>query len=185
MTIKQLNLLIENEISRLSEHHKVDSDVLRKFAVFVISRSGGEGTKGAKPKPLSMKELKEAVYGYFDVKGTPTLKKSNSFKMATDGMESLNLSKKDSWETLYRKFIGILPNEEEEEGYGCINGIDIFKYFRPWQVFGLDPKLATAADIKKAYHDLSKQYHPDASKTGDAEIFDRINTMYQSISAEA
>lgn len=105
--------------------------------------------------------------------------------MAIDGMDSLNLAKKEGWEILYRKFIGILPGEENQQGYGCINGINIFNYFRPWQVFGLDPSVATPQDIKIAYRDLSKIYHPDNSETGDPKIFDAITIMYKSISAEA
>jgi curved DNA-binding protein CbpA len=61
--------------------------------------------------------------------------------------------------------------------------VDIFKYFRPWQVFGLNGKTATAIEIKTAYRSLSKVYHPDVPVTGNAAMFDRINTMYQSISA--
>jgi DnaJ-class molecular chaperone len=78
----------------------------------------------------------------------------------------------------------VLPHEAEEEGYGCINGIDIFKYFQPWQVFDLDPKTATKEDIKQAYYKLSKIYHPDVSGSGDDKIFERINTMYKSLVAE-
>lgn len=182
MSTSQLNSLIQNEVSRLSEHYKVDSKILLEFSQFVIENYK---KKDKKVKPLSMAELKKAVYGYFEVKNTTELKKSGSFKMATDGMESMNLGLKESWEVLYRKFIGILPGEDQEKGYGCINGIDIFKYFLPWRVFDLDPKSASKEDIKKAYHALSKTYHPDSSGTGDAKVFDRINTMYQSIGAEA
>ncbi|HEY9302594.1 MAG TPA: J domain-containing protein, partial [Phormidium sp.] len=116
---------------------------------------------------------------------TTELKKSGAFKMATDGMDGLNLSVKEGWKKLYRKFIGILPEEENQQGYGCINGINIFNYFKPWQVFGLDPQTATQQDIRNAYHRLSKIYHPDAPETSDAVIFDCLTIMYKSISAEA
>ncbi|MBD1875335.1 DnaJ domain-containing protein [Nodosilinea sp. FACHB-131] len=189
MPSNQLNSLIQNEASRLAEHYKIDSEALLEFAQFVIvnykkkDKAVKKVTK--KIKPLSMADLKKAVYSYFEVKDTTELKKSGSFKMATDGMEPMNLGLKDSWEVLYRKFIGVLPGEDQEEGYGCINGIDIFKYFLPWRVFDLNPKSASKEDIKKAYHALSKTYHPDTSGTGDTKVFDRINTMYQSIGAEA
>lgn len=186
MPSNPLNSLIEDEASRLAEYYKVDSEALLEFAQFVIANYKKKD-KGAvkKIKPLSMTELKKAVYGYFEVKNTTELKKSGSFKMATDGMEPMNLGLKESWEILYRKFIDVLPGEDQEKGYGCINGINIFKYFLPWRVFDLDPRSASKEDIKAAYRALSKVYHPDTSGTGDNRVFDRINTMYQSIGAEA
>ena len=177
-----LNAYIQNEISRLVESQDVDKQTLEEFAHFVINNYK---RKPPKPKPLSLSQLKEAIYKYFEVKNTSALKRSGSFKMATDGMGDLNLSVKETWEKLYREFIGILPNEENQRGYGCVNGINIFNYFKPWQVFGLDPKTATSEDIKTAYRELSKIYHPDIPKTGDAQVFNRINTLYRSISAEA
>jgi DnaJ domain len=141
--------------------------------------------KPSPAKALAVTELKAAIYQRFSVDSTPALRKSKNFAMATDGIGSLNFSIKETWEKLYRQYIGVLPNEVSEEGDNCINGVDIFKYFRPWQVFGLNGKTATAADIKTAYRNLSKIYHPDNQKTGNAAIFDRINIMYQSISARA
>jgi hypothetical protein len=177
-----INQLIQDEITRIAETYTVDSGILEEFASFVIKN---HKVKPKKAKPLSLAQLKEAVYNYFDVSTTAQLKRSNSFKMATDGINDLNLSRKEAWETLYRQFVGVLPHETNQKGYGCINGIDIFKYFRPWQVFGLDPKVATQDEIKKSYRELSKIYHPDATKTGDAKIFDRLNTMYKSIAVDA
>jgi hypothetical protein len=177
---KILNQLIQNEIARISELHAVDSSVLDAFAYFVI-----KNYKKPDPKPPSLAQLKAAVYGYFGVKNTTELKRSSSFKMATDGMGDLNLGTKESWEILHRKFVGILPHERNQQGYGCINGINIFNYFKPWEVFGLNPKTATEEEVKTAYHNLSKIYHPDIPKTGNAQIFDRLNTMYKSIAAKA
>lgn len=102
--------------------------------------------------------------------------------MATTSMGNLNLSKKAAWEALYRKVIGVLPEEKNAVGYGCINGIDIFKYDLPWQTFGLDRKTAGDEDIKSAYRDLSKIYHPDIPDTGDARIFNRLTIFYKSLS---
>jgi hypothetical protein len=134
-------------------------------------------------KPLSIGQLKVAIYDRFTVTSTPELRKSKNFAMATDGIGKLNFADKKTWEQLYRQCIGILPHEASEQGANCINGVDIFKYFRPWQVFGLDGKTATPDQIKTAYRNLSRIYHPDNRETGNAAIFDRINTMYQSISA--
>ena len=186
-TSVQLNSYLQNEIARLAEMHKVSTSVFEEFVHFVIEnyKKKEPTTKLPKVKPLTLAQIKAAIYQHFSVKNTTELKKSGAFKMATDGMDTLNLSVKDGWEKLYRKFIGILPGEENQQGYGCINGINVFNYFKPWQVFDLDPQIATTQDIKNAYHRLSKIYHPDVSETGDAAIFDCLTTMYKSISAEA
>jgi DnaJ domain len=177
-----LNELLRNEISRISILADVDRQSLEDFAYFVIENYK---KKDKKSKLLTLPQLKAAVYQYFDVKNTTELRRSGSFKLATDGMDKLDLSKKPGWESLYRKFIGILPGEDNAAGYGCINGIDIFAYFKPWQVFQLDSKTASEDDIKKAYRDLSKIYHPDIPNSGDAKIFDRLTHMYKSILAKA
>jgi hypothetical protein len=194
-----INSIVLDEIERISSSKAIDVEVLKDFAIFVIQNHKKKTTKKqaqvprsapkspaqkAKVKPLKYAELKEAIYQYFEVGNTAQLKKSNDFKMATSLWEDLNLSQRESWERIYRKYIGILPEEVGEEGEGCINGINIFKYFRPYQVFGLDPQSADKADIKQAYYQLSKIYHPDNRETGNAKIFDRINTMYQSIAEE-
>lgn len=186
-TSVQLNSHLQNEIIRLAEMYKVNTLVLEEFAHFVIEnhKKKEPTTKAKKAKPLTLAQLKEVIYQHFSVKNTTELKKSGAFKMATDGMDTLNLSVKDGWEKLYRKFIGILPGEENQQGYGCINGINVFNYFKPWQVFDLNPQTATTQDIKNAYRKLSKIYHPDVPQTGDAAIFDCITVMYKSISAEA
>ena len=134
-------------------------------------------------KPLNLDQLKQAIYSRFKVSTTANLKKSKNFNMAIDGLGKINLALKATWENLYRKFIDILPTETNQQGADCINGINIFQYFKPWQVFQLDPNTATKANIKTAYRDLSKIYHPDIPKTGSAKIFDRLHIMYKSILA--
>lgn len=169
---------ITTEAKRLAENYDISPDVLERFAKFVILQV-------KPPKPLTVPKLKKAIYKYFGVASTDKLRKSSDFLMATDGMGKLNLGTKKAWESLYREFIGVLPHEDGEVGYGCINGIDIFKYSLPWRVFGLDPSTATTKDIKTAYRELSKQYHPDALSTGDAHVFDRLTLFYRSLTAEA
>jgi hypothetical protein len=183
----QINSFIQNEITRIAALSSIDRSVLEDFALFVIDNHKKKEpvVKPLKVKPLPLAQIKSAIYQYFSVKNTTELKKSGAYNMAIDGMEELNLTVKDGWEKLYRKLIGILPNEENQQGDGCINGINIFNYFKPWQVFGLDATVATPQDIKNAYYGLSKVYHPDVPSTGDAAIFDRLTTMYKSISAEA
>lgn len=192
-----LNRLIRDEIARILETNELDSTSLEKFAYFVIdnyrkkdpkptkAKVANSTQKTTKAKPLTLTQLKAAIYKHFEVKNTTELKKAGSFKMATDGMDDLNFNQKESWERLYRKFVDILPEETNQEGYGCINGINIFNYFKPWQVFNLDPQTASDDDIKNVYRALSKIYHPDVPNTGDAQIFDRLNTMYKSITAQA
>ncbi len=186
-SVVQLNSYLQNEIARLAEIHGVSASIFEEFAHFVIEnhKKKEASSKPSKVKPLPLAQIKAAIYQHFSVKNTTELKKSGAFKMGTDGMDTLNLSVKDGWEKLYRKFIGILPGEENQQGYGCINGINVFNYFKPWEVFGLDSQKATTQDIKNAYHQLSKVYHPDVPQTGDAAIFDCITVMYKSISAKA
>ncbi len=166
-------LAIASEIQRLSDTYGISRELLEDFARFVVRQ--------LQPPPrLSVKELQKAVYNHFSVKNATELRKSSSFKLATSGMGKLNLSNADDLEHIYRQHIGILPNEEGEVGYGCINGINIFKYDLPWRVFGLDPNKATDEDIKAAYYRLSKLYHPD-SPTGDDKIFQRLTLFYKSL----
>lgn len=182
-----LNSYLQNKITQLAETYSLSASVLENFAHFVIEnyKKKEPTTKPPKVKPLTLAQLKTAIYQYFSVKNTIELKKSGAFKMATDGMEIPNLSVREGWEKLYRKFVGILPGEENQQGHGCINGINVFNYFKPWQVFNLDPQTATTQDIKSSYYRLSKIYHPDVPETGDAAIFDCITIMYKSICAEA
>ncbi len=176
-----LTPVINEKISQIALEHSIAIDILEDFANFVIKNHKVKPLKpSTKPKALSLSQLKESVCKYFQVKGTPALKKDGSYQMATEGME-LNLGLKESWEILYRKFIGLLPHEDGEKGADCINGINIFKYFMPWRVFDLNPSSASDQDIKMSYRNLSKIYHPDNPETGNARIFDRINSMYQSI----
>jgi hypothetical protein len=180
MTTLLLNQQVQDEIIRLSKVSQVDTTILEQFACFIIENSLPQSKKIV---VFNIHNLKQAVYKRFNVNNTKELKNSGAFKMATDGMEKLDFRREATWEMLYRKFIDILPGEENQQGYGCINGINIFNYFKPWQVFGLDPKTATKEEIKAAYYRLSKIYHPDNPETGDRAIFERIEIMYKSITA--
>jgi hypothetical protein len=178
---KILQKEVQHEIERLSRDKRIDSHVLEDFADFIIQNCLKANKKP--DKSLKITDLKRAVYDRFSVNSTKELKESWAFKMATDGMVKLDFRTKKTWEMLYRKFIDILPNERNQQGYGCINGVNIFKYFKPWQVFGLDRATAKKEDIKRAYYKLSKIYHPDIPKTGDRKIFEEIERMYKSIIA--
>ena len=93
----------------------------------------------------------------------------------------IDYRRRSFWEFYYRKWIGVLPEEQFEQGYGCINGTNIFKYGDCWRVFGLNSQYATAKDLKESYQRLIEIYHPDNSQTGDEVILKRIDQMYQSI----
>jgi hypothetical protein len=187
---KVITPIAEAEIQRLSSLYGYDCRILTEFADFVLNPP--KASKPAKPaksvkggtdkaiKPLSLPQLKKAIFENFQVNDLAALKKSGSFQMLTSGLGKLELSKKEGWEIIYRKAIGILPGEEVETGEGCINGINIFKYDMPWRAFGLDAKRHTTTDVKTAYHDLCKVYHPD-KPTGNAAIFDRITVFYKSL----
>jgi DnaJ domain len=189
---------IETEIQRLVAENGYNIEILSAFATFVLQKEPKTSSKKSStdtkqkapskttPKPkkqksLSLADLKNAIYQHFQVKDTTALKKSSQFQMATSNLGKLDFAKKEGWEILHRKFVGVLPGEDQKEGYGCINGIDIFQYSLPWRIFALDPKTATTEQIKTAYRSLSQIYHPDNRETGDARIFDRLTTFYKSL----
>jgi hypothetical protein len=187
---KNLTAIMEAELQRLVESHGYDAEILTNFASFILNppkppkatkrKPAGIPKKVKGPKPLSMPELKKAVLEFFQVKDLAALRKSVTFQMVTSGLGKLEFSKKEGWETVYRKSIGILPGEESETGEGCVNGINIFKYDMPWKAFGLDSKTSTKDEVKVAYRELCQTYHPD-KPTGNASIFDRLTTFYKSL----
>ena len=136
---------------------------------------------------IELENLKEAVYNRFRVSTTRELKDKAIFLELLEResywpVGDSDFRRLETWKIFFRKFVEILPGEDQETGYGCINGINVFKYHRPWQVLGLDPRTATQADIKASYRRLAKMYHPDNKETGDSEVFERIHLMYRSIS---
>jgi hypothetical protein len=135
---------------------------------------------------MKLQDIKSAVYNHFKVDSTPQLKENISFKVnaipaIANTIADIDFRRINTWEKIYRRSIGILPYEENEQGYGCINGINIFKYWRPWKTFGLDGATATNQDIIDAYRKLLDIYHPDVPETGDIKIFNRLALMYKSL----
>jgi hypothetical protein len=173
---KKITPAIEQEIQRLASTHGYDIEILRSFADFTLNPKPDPKP----PKRLTLPQLKASVFKRFNVESLAELKKSGDFQMVTSGLKKLEASKKESWEMVYRKAIGVLPGEEIETGEGCINGINIFKYDMPWKAFGLDPKINTTDDVKTAYRQLCLIYHPD-KPTGNTAIFDRLTTFYKSL----
>lgn len=172
---------IESKIQELVTQYGYDAQALRDFAEFVQSQPKPRKKKPTpKPKALNLKELQAAVMAAFECSDIKDLKKHNAFKLAIAGRD-LNLRKKDAWLALYREWVGVPENEQNEEGLTCINGIDVLKNFRPWHVFSLDPKIATSDDINAAFRDLAKQHHPDVG--GDRQVFERLQKMRESLLA--
>lgn len=132
---------------------------------------------------MLLSQHKQAIFKYFKVENLAALKKSERFRTMNDDLRTFDFRLKTTWQVLYRRFIGTIPGEEHLVGYGCINGVNIFKYFKPWQVFELDSKTATKADIKTAHRRLAKVYHPDNLETGDRAVFEKLEVMYRSIIA--
>jgi len=135
---------------------------------------------------MKLQDIKSAVYNRFKVDSTAQLRENTSFKVNTipaiaNTIADIDFRRITTWEKIYRCNIGILPYEENEQGYGCINGINIFKYWRPWKTFGLNGATATIQDILDAYRELLEVYHPDVPETGDTKIFDRLTLMYKSL----
>jgi hypothetical protein len=96
--------------------------------------------------------------------------------------EEVPLKTKEDWLALYRRFIGIPANERNlEDGPTVINGIDVLQHFRPWVVFSLDPKTATADEVREAFRRLIQKHHPDHG--GDPRVAERLQTMKDSILA--
>ena len=187
---KNMTAVMEAELQRLVTSHGYNAEILTNFASFILnppkpskatkSKPASIPKKVKGPKPLSIPELRNAVFECFQVKDLAALKKSATFQMATSGLGKVGFTKKEGWEAVYRKSIGMLPGEESETGEGCINGINIFKYDMPWKAFGLDPKTSKKDEIKAVYHELCQIYHPD-KPTGNSAIFDRLTTFYKSL----
>jgi hypothetical protein len=177
-----MTITVESKIQEIVSQYGYDATVLLGFAEFVQSqpkpRKRKDTTKKVAVKALTVEELKSAVLAAFECDDLKALRKNKAFKLATDG-RALNFRTKEAWLVMYREWVGVPENERYEEGPTCINGIDVLKNFRPWHVFGLDPKTATTGDINAAFRRLAKQYHPDVG--GDRRVFERLQKMRDSI----
>jgi len=134
----------------------------------------------AKAKSMTMTAAKKAVLEKFSCKTVTELRKNKTFTMSMTG-EEISLKTKDDWMKLYRRWVAVPESERNQSGPTCINGIDVLENFRPWHVFGLDPKTATREDVKASFRDLVKTHHPDVG--GDARVFERLQKMRDSVLA--
>lgn len=108
------------------------------------------------------------------------LRKNKTFTMSMTG-ENIRLKTKDDWIKLYRRWVSVPESDRSKTGPTCINGIDVLENLRPWHVFGLDPKIATAEDVKSSFRELVKSHHPDAG--GDERVFCKLQKMRDSVLA--
>ena len=162
---------VRAQIRELAKQHDYDEQVLLSFAEFV------NGGKFKEVEP-SITELKQAVFQAFDCPDYQALKKNKAFKLAIAGRD-FNFRSKEPWLILYREWVRVPDNERNEIGPTTINGIDVLKNFRPWHVFQLDPKTATADDINNVFRQLAKKHHPDAG--GDRRVFEELQKMRDSL----
>jgi hypothetical protein len=148
--------------------------------------SEGQGkASGSTPKPMTISEMRSAVFKSFNVKSTAALMANKNFQQSVVGDKPRTLKGKNAeeeWRQLYRRFVSV-PRDERglKDGGSVINGVDILKNFRPWVAFGLDPKKATKADVDKAFRKLAMKHHPDAG--GDRKVFEKLVSMKNSVKA--
>lgn len=156
---------------RKARAQKIREMVNRKGVV-----KGKNFNDGKDVSTMSMAELRRAVRQDMKSIGVDT-KKRFRFIAQQDPPKT-----RSGWEKLYRRFISTPMSDRNRKARpGVINGVDIHKNFRPWAVFGLNPKTATNADIQTAFRRVAKQVHPDLG--GRAKDLNRIKTMRDSILA--
>ena len=166
-------------IRELVESNGVTYASLLTFAEKINGSPFKEPAK-AKVKALTMLTAKKAVLEKFDCETVADLRKNKTFAMSMTG-EQISLKTKDDWLRLYRRWVAVPESERNKTGSTCINGVDVLENFRPWHIFGLDPKKATAEDVKASFRELVKTHHPDVG--GDARVFERLQKMRDSVLA--
>jgi len=164
---------VRAEIRQLAQKYDYDEQVLLKFAEFV---NGG----AFKPVEPSMQELKVAVITAFECSSYQELKQNGIFTLFVQE-HKLKMNQKTAWLKAYRKFVGLPENELNAISNTSINGVDVLRNFLPWEVFQLNPKTATSEDIKSAFNQLAKEYHPDHG--GHPDVFEKLKSMRDSLLA--
>jgi hypothetical protein len=146
---------------------------------------GSTGSEKPAAKPMTIREMRSAVFKSFAVNSTAALLTDKDFQQSVVGDKPRTLKGKNAeeeWRQLYRRFVSV-PRDERglKDGGSVINGVDILKNFRPWVAFGLDPKKATKADVDAAFRKLAMKHHPDAG--GDRKVFEKLVSMKNSVKA--
>lgn len=133
-------------------------------------------TDGQDTRTLSLAEMRKAVRQTLRKGGIETRKQ---FEEAYGKPPTT----RGGWERLYRENVALPQSERNRKARpGVINGVDIHRNYRPWQVFGLNPKTATRADVESAYRRVAKQVHPDAG--GRRRDFERVKKLRDSVLAQ-
>jgi len=140
---------------------------------------------------LSLAQLRTAVRGYAKSKGVTTRSEFEYMialagGLTQKGRNGLAVGRmpktRGDWEQLYKSSVRLPEyNRGQRTRPGIVNGVDIHRDFRPWAVFGLNPKTATADDVNKAFRKLASQVHPDTG--GRARDFARLKQMRDSVVA--
>lgn len=184
-----LNSFIQAEITRLAARENIDKSLLEGFARFVVANHKKKEPKApkepkqaipAKPKPLTLTQLKSAVFKHFGCADVKALRANKDFQMAMAG-EDLVLKSRADWLKLFRQWIGVPEDERSLTGPTTINGIDVLENFRPWIAFGLDSKTASVDDVNEVFRSLVKIHHPDHG--GDPRVFQQLQVMRDTLLA--
>jgi hypothetical protein len=144
---------------------------------------------------MSRDEMKSALHQKFGVANDKELLKSGNFQMATSGsaVKAADLKNPEKVAQLYRNQVGIIKNDPVNQPgvKGVVNGINVIKYNRPWDAFGINPRdskydgasgsATLTADVKSAYRKLSLKHHPDHG--GDRDTMERLTTFKNSLTA--
>ena len=170
---------VDDLIEQLLESGEFSYSSLYAFAL-KVNGSAFKKPPSKKAKGLTMAAAKKAVLDKFSCKTVAELRRNKTFSMSMAG-EVISLKSKEDWIRLYRRWVGVPGSERNQSGSTCINGIDVLENFRPWHVFGLDPKVATQDDVKASFRELVKIHHPDVG--GDARVFERLQKMRDSVLA--
>jgi hypothetical protein len=164
---------VRAKIRELHQKYQYDEQILLGFAEFINDGAFQVVEPG-------MQELKNAVMEAFNCSSYKELQKNVSFKLFVQE-HGLKMTTKDAWLKVYRKFVGLPESERDSIGATSINGVDVLRNFLPWKVFDLDPKVATADEIKSAFNKLAKEHHPDHG--GNADVFEQLKIMRDSLLA--
>lgn len=131
---------------------------------------------------MSLAQIKEKIAMAWGQSSYAELQKDKEWRLYHKSTK-MNGRLRETWLVYYREWVK-LPDDELNlsDGNNVVNGINIFQNFRPWEVFALDKKTASADDVKKAFRMLSIKFHPDTSSNGgNIEVLNKLIDMRDSL----